>query len=106
MEGIVALWFAHDLEKLKESLRAVPGNRFILAERLSYHAYEGRKVLFAGHYPLLVNERRLWKELGATEILVYSHLDMPLLRHFGSEQIKEMMVKMGMKEDEPISHPQ
>jgi hypothetical protein len=101
-DGIVAVWFQQELDKLRSALGNISAERFVLAERISYNM--PHPVLFAGHYPLRKVEQELADKLGLKEITVYTHLDMPLLQCFGSEKIKEMMVKMGMAEDEPLSH--
>lgn len=103
-DGVVAVWFQSDTEQLRALLTGVDPGRIIQADRLGFSHGENRTILFAGHHPLRKREADLCEELGLSEMLVYTHLDMPLLRYFGSEKISEMMVKMGMNEDEPLTH--
>ena len=103
-EGKVVVWFQQDMERLRGLLHGQAGERFVLADRLSFHQLPGVALLFAGHYPLHAAEVDLCDNLGLNEMRVYAHLGMPLLRMFGSEKIAELMVKMGMQEDEPLNH--
>lgn len=99
--GVVAVWFQKDLDRLRQLSGSIPSEKFILADRLNY---VGGPLLFAGHYPLRAVEMDLCEKLGANDMLVYSHLDMALFSLFGSEKLKGMMISMGMKEDEPLTH--
>ncbi len=103
--GIVSVWFQRDLETLRHALHNIPENRFTLSDRLAFvHLDEGKPILFAGHHPLHLNEQSICDELGLKQMLVYSHLDMALFSYFGGKNLKELMSKMGVKEDEPITH--
>jgi hypothetical protein len=103
-DGMVAVWFQHDLDQLRSAIPEIAAERFLLAGRLGFR-HDNGPVLFAGHYPLRTVEQSTCNEAGVKEMLVFSHLDMPLLKMFGSEKIKEMMIKIGVKEDEPLNHP-
>ncbi|MCD6011342.1 MAG: hypothetical protein K0Q79_1204 [Flavipsychrobacter sp.] len=103
--GIVVVWFQDGLGQLRHALGNIPGDKFVLAYRLTNTPGNTAPVLFAGHYPLRAAETDLCDRAGAKEMLVYSHLDMPLFRKFGSDKVKGMMVSMGMNEDEPLTHP-
>lgn len=104
-DGVVAVWFQHDLEQLEQKLPGATQHRFVLAERLgTSHYSESKPLLFAGHYPLRSAELLLSNEFGLKQMLFYSHMDMPLFQFFGGDRLKELMIKMGIDEDEPISH--
>lgn len=62
------------------------------------------KPVFVEHYPLHTAEEALVKDWKQEKIIVYSALDEPLFKHFGSEKIIPMMKLMGMKENEVIEH--
>ncbi len=102
--GKAALWFQQDLEHFRGLLSPEAGERVVLAQRLPFARLAPGDVLFIGHYPLRSTETSLYDELGLQEPLVYGHLDMPFMRLFGSERIKDMMVKMGMQPNEAIEH--
>lgn len=103
--GEVAVWFREDLEKLRHLLGDIGEGRTVLAGRLSFSHTAGRDKLFIGHYPLRSVESALYNEQDIKEALVYSHLDMPILAWFGAGRIKELMIKIGIKQEEAIEHP-
>ncbi len=103
--GAAISWFQLDLDNLRTHMPSIAADRFVLADRLGFSHTDGKQYLFAGHYPIHQSELDLYANLGLTEILVYAHLAMPLFRSFGSDNIVQLMIKMGMKEDEPIDHP-
>lgn len=104
-QTIVAVWFQEELDAIRRELSGFAEDRFVLADRLNASNATGRDVVFYGHYPIRSNETDLCESLGISELRVFTHLDAALLRIFGSEGIKDVMVKMGMKEDEPLNHP-
>jgi hypothetical protein len=103
-QKIVAVWFQEELDVIRRELSVFPEDRFVLAERLAAPNIASREIVFFGHYPIRSSETELCERLGIDEMRVYIHLDAPLLKSFGSDRIKEMMVKMGMNEDEPLNH--
>jgi len=102
--GRVGIWFQQDLEHFRSLLPADVAGRLALAQRLSFTHLAAGDILFVGHYPLRSVETGLYEELGLAEPLVYGHLDMPFMRLFGSERIKDIMVKMGMQPREAVEH--
>ncbi len=66
--------------------------------------------LFAEHHPHLYHEEAIIKEIETLctsnypSIVFFASLDEPLMQHFGSQSIIELMKKMDIKEDEVISH--
>lgn len=62
------------------------------------------KPVFAEHHPLLKKEEDLVSSWNIMNIPVYSAMDEPLFKHFGSEKMIPMMKMMGMKESEVIEH--
>jgi hypothetical protein len=65
---------------------------------------ENKVPVFVEHYPLHIKELDLIKDWGAEKIIVYSAMDEPLFKHFGSEKLIPIMKMLGMKEDEVIEH--
>ncbi len=65
----------------------------------------GQTPVFLEHFPLAATEHALIENWSFTTIDVYSALDEPLLDTFGGAEIKNMMQKMGMQQDEMIEHP-
>lgn len=73
------------------------------------HKAENTKIVFVEPYPDITIENLVLtdiEESGFTQsIPVFFHgLDDPLFKAFGGERIQSMMIKMGVKEDEPIEH--
>jgi hypothetical protein len=73
-------------------------------ETITFHL-AGKKIILAEHYPLQQKENELFQKLNLQEVKIWSALDEPLFKHFGSEKIIHMMKQLGMKEDEAIEHP-
>lgn len=63
-----------------------------------------KKVIFIEHYPLAQKEKELFEKLQLTEVQVWSALDEPLFKEFGSDKIVQMMKQLGMKEDNVVEH--
>ena len=66
-------------------------------------------ILFYGHYPIPEKENQLLGKIAMTinptkEIKFFSSLDDRAFEMFGAENIKAIMEKMGLKEDEAIEH--
>ena len=74
------------------------------AKHLNASIILNNKPVFTEHYPIYTREEDLVKEWGIEKIPVYSALDEPLFKHFGSEKLIPMMKLMGMKENEMIEH--
>lgn len=65
-------------------------------------------ILFFGHYPLPSKENGLLQKIQistpSAPIVFYSSLDEPAFDMFGGERLRNLVDKMGMKEDEAIEH--
>ncbi len=67
------------------------------------------QFLFANHYPHFYKETEILEELihlheTVIECCFYVSLDDPLMEVFGSEKIKSILDRMGVKENEVIQH--
>ena len=63
-----------------------------------------KTAVFAEHYPLHSKEIELINSLGMQQAMVFSAMDEPLFKHFGSDKMIPFMKLLGMKEAEPIEH--
>lgn len=99
-------WFADTATALKNFFKqqALDENLVIETHQLHSSKIQGKIPVFAEHYPLHEKEMELVKNWGTEKIIVYSALDEPLFKHFGSDKILPLLKMMGMKEDEPIEH--
>lgn len=97
---IVIAWFEQTYEKLGPFFTT----SIFLAREINSYSIENENILFAEHYPLAKKEKELFERLKLKDAIVYSSLDEPLIKKFSGNKLQELMLKMGMKEDEPIEH--
>lgn len=99
-------WFADTATAFKEFFKQQGLDENILIETHHLHSakLQGKTPIFVEHYPLHEKEMELIKNWGSEKIIVFSALDEPLFKHFGSDKIIPLMKMMGMKEDEVIEH--
>ena len=99
-------WFADTAVKFKDFFRQQGLDENLITE--PHHLYasklQNKIPVFVEHYPLYTKEIELIKNWDAKNIIVYSALDEPLFKHFGSEKLIPLMKMMGMKENEVIEH--
>jgi hypothetical protein len=103
---VVIAWFNTTPGRLEKLVRQEngPATNIYLAREVHTSLLAGKKVVFAEHHPLRSKEQALYRQSGLREAVVYSALDEPLFKQFGSERIIQMMQQLGMKEDEMIEH--
>jgi hypothetical protein len=97
-------WFDDSLEKLQRFFSEHGQD----AELLSYkHAHKGsatgRPLIFIEHYPLAEKEQQVFAALGA-DVHIFSSLDEGFFKLFGGERISVLLDKIGMEENEGLSH--
>jgi hypothetical protein len=99
-------WFADTEVKFKEFFSQQGLDENLIAETHHLHASKllNKKPVFVEHYPLHTKELELIKNWDTEKIIVFSAMDEPLFKHFGSEKLIPLMKMMGMKEDEVIEH--
>jgi len=99
-------WFADTAVKFKEFFRqqGLEENLIVDVHHLHASKLQNKKPVFVEHYPLHTKEIELIKNWGDEKIIVYSAMDEPLFKHFGSEKLIPLMKMLGMKEEEVIEH--
>ena len=99
-------WFADTATKFKDffAQQGLDESLVIEARQLHTSKLHDKIPAFVEHYPLHSKEIELIKNWDAKNIVVYSALDEPLFKHFGSDKIIPLMKMLGMKEDEVIEH--
>ena len=99
-------WFADTAVTFKEFFSQQGLDENLITETHHLHASKllNKKPVFVEHYPLHTKELELIKNWNAEKIIVFSAMDEPLFKHFGSEKLIPLMKMMGMKEDEVIEH--
>lgn len=96
---VFVCWFPDTLNTLKGFL----GERnLMLATQPASALLQHNMIVFAEHHPLLRKETALFKSLNLKEAPILSSLDEPLFMRFGGERTREVVQKLGMKEDEVI----
>lgn len=76
----------------------------LMAREVHASQLENKPIVFAEHYPLQQKEQELFEKLNLTEVQIWSALDEPLFKQFGSDKIIGMMKQLGMKEENAIEH--
>ena len=99
-------WFADTETAFKDFFKQQGLDENLVVETHHLHSskLQGKTPVFVEHYPLHEKEIELIKNWDSKKIIVFSALDEPLFKHFGSDKIIPMMKMMGMKEDEVIEH--
>jgi phosphoribosylanthranilate isomerase len=64
----------------------------------------GKTAIFAEHYPIRSKEEELYRKMNLHTVQVFSSLNEPLFKRFGSDKIIQVMKQLGMKDDEVIQH--
>lgn len=103
---LLICWFADTAVKFKEFFRQQGLDEDLVIETHFLHAskLQNKTLVFVEHYPLHAKEIELIKNWDAKNIIVFSALDEPLFKHFGSDKLIPVMKMMGMKENEVIEH--
>ena len=104
---IFIFWFDESLRQAESFFagQATTVPVLLTARETNTFHLAGKKIILAEHYPLQQKENEFFQKLNLQEVEIWSALDEPLFKHFGSEKIIQMMKQLGMKEDEAIEHP-
>ncbi|MEP2669352.1 MAG: hypothetical protein ABJH04_10180 [Cyclobacteriaceae bacterium] len=101
---VFVAWFSNTIEELTAFLAAYNVEAsIVLASDITSSDHE--LLIFVEHYPLAEVEQALFLKLNLNKVPVLSSLDEPLFSMFGGEKTIQLMQKLGMKEDEIVSHP-
>lgn len=104
-ETIVAAWFRSTQSNFSKFMEENGVSTTIrLAFEMSKHETENRRIILLENYPLWSKEQEMFRKWNAMEIVVLNSLDEPLFQNFGGEQIAGLMKKLGVSEDESLSH--
>jgi hypothetical protein len=99
-------WFPETAATFKEFFGQHGLDEHLIVETRHLHSSKIQEKIpvFVEHYPLHAKEMELVKNWNKEKIIVFSALDEPLFRHFGSDKVIPMIKLLGMKEDEAIEH--
>lgn len=101
---LLLTWFE---ESYDEASRVLPGmgDRISLVRELPGPQLHQTAFIFYEHHPLMLKEKEWLEKTRQEETVFYSSLDEPLFLHAGGAHIASLVQKLGMQEDEAISHP-
>ena len=99
-------WFADTATVFRDFFRQQGLDENLIIETCHLHSskLQDKTPVFVEHYPLHEKEIELIKNWDSEKIIVFSALDEPLFKHFGSDKIIPFIKMLGMKEDEAIEH--
>ncbi len=99
-------WFSDTASKFKACFiqQGVEEQRIMEARHVHSAMLQNKIPVFCEHYPLHEKEMELVRNWPQKEFVVYSAMDEPLFKHFGSEKMIPLMKMLGMKEEEAIEH--
>ena len=99
-------WFPETTRKFKEFFgqHDIAENRVMDARNIHSALLADKTAVFVEHYPLHGKETELVKNWAQDHFIVFSAMDEPLFKHFGSEKMIPLMKLLGMKEEEAIEH--
>jgi len=106
-ESIIFIaWFTDTAKQFKDHFTAngLNENRVTEARYLTASQLLSYTPVFTEHYPMHSKEENFVANWKIKNIMVYSAMDEPLFKHFGSEKLIPLMKMMGMKENEVIEH--
>lgn len=103
---IFIAWFSDTAKQFRNYFvqNNIPESRVVEARQIHAAPATSQKPVFVEHYPMHSKEEDFVKNWPHQNMPVYSAMDEPLFKHFGSEKIIPMMKLMGMKENEVIEH--
>jgi hypothetical protein len=103
---IVITWFEDTWHKLENLFTAAKLSTSTLfpSRQITHEHIKDAPVIIAEHYPLHQKEKELYKKLHLSKAEVYSSLDEPLFKHFGSNRLMEMTNRINCQENEPLHH--
>jgi len=105
-DTVFITWFPETTRKFRSFFEqhGLAENRIIEARQMHAALLTDKTAVFAEHYPLHSKETELIKNWTQDHFIVFSAMDEPLFKHFGSEKMIPLMKMLGMKEEESIEH--
>jgi hypothetical protein len=103
---VIITWFEDTWHKLENMFAQanISTSTLFPSRQVTPEHIKNAQVIFAEHYPLYQKEKELYKKLHITQAEVYSSLDEPIFKHFGSDRLYELLKRMDCKESESIQH--
>jgi hypothetical protein len=105
-EALFICWFSETLKNFRDAFAANGLDELKVHDAKNCHSavLQNKIPVFVEHFPLHAKEIALVSHWPLKNIIVYSAMDEPLFKHFGSEKMIPLMKLLGMKENEVIEH--
>jgi hypothetical protein len=104
--AIVIAWFQETRDNFDKYLHEQGISKEIrMANTVTSTMVENETAIFLEHYPLYSKEKDFIANWKTTKIMVLNSLDEPIFRIFNSENIVNLMKRMGLDESDKIKHP-
>ena len=105
-EAIFIAWFNETAETYKAFFvqNGIDEDRITTVNKIDITIPQNHQPVFLEHYPLPATELELVKDWQLTNIPIFSAMDEPLFKHFGSDKMIPLIKLFGMKESEAIEH--
>lgn len=105
-EIIFIAWFKQTAEMFKTffTKNGIDESRILLAGAFNKITVQNHQPVFLEHNPLNAKELEMVSNWQLTNMLVFSAMDEPLFKHFGSDKMIPLIKLFGMKESEAIEH--
>jgi hypothetical protein len=99
-------WFSDTAKRFKDLFKQneLEETRITAAHLLHAAQLQNHTPVFVEHYPLHAKELALVENWNLKNIPVFSAMDEPLFKHFGSDKMIPLIKLLGMKEHESIEH--
>ena len=103
---IFIAWFNETAKNYKTffAQNGIDEERITTVDKIDMTIPQNHQPVFLEHYPLPAKELELVKDWQLTNIPVFSAMDEPLFKHFGSDKMIPLIKLFGMKESEAIEH--
>ena len=105
-KAIFMAWFDETAKTYKVffAQNGIDEDRITTVDKIDLAILRNHQPVFLEHYPLPAKELELVKDGQLTNIPVFSAMDEPLFKHFGSDKMIPLIKLFGMKESEAIEH--
>lgn len=105
-ETLFIAWFELTAENFRSFFtnNGIDASRVLMASAVDAKILINQEPVFLEHYPLHAKECALVNDWQLMNIPVYSAMDEPLFKHFGSDKMVPLIKLLGMKEAEAIEH--
>jgi len=105
-DTIFIAWFTDTAKQFKAFFieKGLDEKRIIEARYIHATQFQKKTPVFVEHYPVQAKEMNLVENWNLQNILVYSSLNEPFFKYFGSDKIIGLLKMTGMQNSEAVEH--